>query len=77
MATSTGGVAIGTISAPFFWITGIKRMGAARAAQFMNLLPLFVALAAWTLLRESLHPYHAIGAAIALAGVALGLSQKK
>ena len=62
-----------SIGAPFFWMTGIKRLGAARAALFMNLLPVFVALAAWGLLGEPLHAYHAVGGAVALLGVALGL----
>lgn len=58
-----------SIGAPFFWINGIKRIGPARASVFMNLLPLFVALAAYVLLNEKLYPYHATGGLLALAGV--------
>lgn len=58
-----------SIGSPFFWMTGIKRIGPARASLFMNLLPIFVALAAFTLLGEQLHDYHAIGGLLALAGV--------
>ena len=58
-----------SIGAPFFWMSGIKRLGPARASLFMNLLPLFVALAASTLLGEPLHAYHAVGGLLALAGV--------
>jgi drug/metabolite transporter (DMT)-like permease len=64
-----------SIGAPYFWITGVKRLGAAPASLFLNLLPLFIAAAAWVFLGERLHVYHAIGGAVALAGVALGLSK--
>ena len=64
-----------SIAAPFCWISGIKRLGAARASLFMNLLPLFVAGAAATLLDERLHAYHAIGGLLALAGVWWGQRQ--
>jgi len=58
-----------SIGAPFFWMRGIQKLGPARASLFMNLLPLFVALAASTLLGEQLHAYHAVGGLLALAGV--------
>lgn len=58
-----------SIGAPYFWMLGIKLLGPARATLFMNLLPVFVALAAWQFLGEQLHAYHAIGGALALAGV--------
>jgi drug/metabolite transporter (DMT)-like permease len=58
-----------SIGSPFFWMTGIKRIGPSRASLFMNLLPIFVALAAFTLLGEQLHDYHAVGGLLALAGV--------
>ena len=64
-----------SIGAPFFWMTGIKILGPARASLFMNLLPIFVAVAAASLLGEALHGYHAVGGLLALAGVWWG--QKK
>ena len=64
-----------SIGAPFFWMSGIKRLGPARASLFMNLLPLFVAGAAATLLGEQLHVYHAVGGLLALAGVWWGQRQ--
>lgn len=64
-----------SIGAPFFWISGIKRLGAARASLFMNLLPIFVAGAACALLGETLHTWHAIGGLLALAGVWWGQRQ--
>lgn len=62
-----------SIAAPFFWVTGVKHHGAPRASLFLNLLPLFVALAAWLLLGEPLHAFHAVGGLLVLAGVAWGL----
>jgi drug/metabolite transporter (DMT)-like permease len=58
-----------SIGSPFFWMSGIKKLGPARASLYMNLLPVFVALAAASLLGEQLHAYHAIGGLLALAGV--------
>jgi drug/metabolite transporter (DMT)-like permease len=58
-----------SIGAPFFWMSGIKILGPARASLFMNLLPIFVAIAAASLLGEALHSYHAVGGLLALAGV--------
>lgn len=62
-----------SIAAPFFWVTGVKALGAARATLFINLLPVIVALLAWSLLGEALHAYHAVGGVIALIGVAIAL----
>ncbi len=62
-----------SIAAPFFWMTGVKHHGAPRASLVMNLLPLLVALGAWAVFGERLHAFHAIGGAMALAGVAWGL----
>lgn len=64
-----------SLGAPFFWMTGIRHLGVARATLFMNLLPLMVAGLACLLLGESLHAYHAVGGALALAGVAMGLKK--
>jgi drug/metabolite transporter (DMT)-like permease len=58
-----------SIGAPFCWMKGVKRLGPARASMFLNLLPIFVALAASALLGEQLQRYHAAGGALALAGV--------
>lgn len=61
-----------SIGAPYCWMRSIKRLGPARSSLFMNLLPLLVALAAWRLLGERLHVWHALGGALVLAGVAWG-----
>ena len=62
-----------SILAPFCWITGVKRLGAGRAALFLNLLPPIVALLAWLVLGETLHPFHFVGGAVTLIGVAIAL----
>jgi len=66
-----------SLIAPLCWMSAIQRLGAARTALFINLVPVIVALLAWAILQEQLHAYHAIGGALALLGVAVGLSQRK
>lgn len=61
-----------SIGAPFFWMKGIQHLGPARASLFMNLIPVFVALAASTILGENLYAYHFLGGAVVLIGVWLG-----
>lgn len=68
---------LASIGAPFLWMNAIKRLGAARSSLFANLLPLLVALAAWALLHEQLHAYHALSAILVLAGVAAGQRQSR
>lgn len=52
---------------------GVAALGAGRAGQTINLMPLFGALLAAALLGETLHGYHAIGMALILVGLAIGL----
>ncbi|WP_294294584.1 DMT family transporter [uncultured Sphingomonas sp.] len=52
---------------------GVAALGAGRAGQTINLMPLFGALLAAALLGETLHGYHAIGMALILIGLAIGL----
>ncbi len=66
-----------SLVAPLCWMVGVRKLGAARAALFINLLPVTVALLAWPLLGEQLHPYHVIGGAIALLGVSMGLREPR
>lgn len=68
---------LASIASPFFWMNGIKRIGPVRASMFMNLLPLFVAVSAHTILGEPLHSYHAAGGLFGLAGVWWGQAQRK
>jgi drug/metabolite transporter (DMT)-like permease len=62
-----------SLIAPFCWMIGIQKLGASRTSLLINLLPVVVALLAWGILHEELHGYHAIGGALTLIGVALGL----
>ncbi|MGB6054016.1 MAG: DMT family transporter [Burkholderiaceae bacterium] len=64
------GIAASIVSA-FLWMEGVAGLGAARAAMYMNLLPLLTAAIAIVLLSEQLHGYHLAGGAITLAGVLL------
>ena len=66
-----------SLLAPLFWMIGIARLGAARTALTINLVPVFVALMAWLILGEQLHNYHYIGGGIALLGVVVGLREWK
>lgn len=59
----------GSLGAPYCWLRGVKLLGPARASLFMNLLPVWVALAAWALLQEPLHSFHALGGGLVLAGM--------
>ncbi len=61
-----------SLGAPYCWIRGVQAIGPARASLFMNLLPVLVTLAAWPLLDDVPHAYHALGAALALGGVWVG-----
>jgi drug/metabolite transporter (DMT)-like permease len=62
-----------SLLAPVCWIAGIRRLGAARATLFLNLLPPIVALLAWGVLGEEVHFFHLVGGAVALVGVAIAL----
>lgn len=62
-----------SLVAPLCWMIGIQKLGASRTSLLINLLPIVVAALAWALLGEQLHAYHAIGGALTLIGVGLGL----
>ncbi|NLS15316.1 DMT family transporter [Rhizobium sp. P40RR-XXII] len=66
-----------SLVAPLCWMIGIQRLGASRTSLLINLLPIIVAALAWALLGEQLHAYHAIGGALALIGVGLGLRKTR
>lgn len=54
----------------------VAMVGAGAAGQAVNLLPLFGALLAAALLGEALHTYHAVGMAMILAGLVVGLAKR-
>lgn len=62
--------ALASVVLPFLWIAGVQKLGPNRCAIFMNLLPVFTAAAAIVMLGEPVKPFHVIGSALALAGVA-------
>jgi drug/metabolite transporter (DMT)-like permease len=49
----------------------IRRLGPARTAAFMNLMPFVVIALSWMLVGEEVHAYHVAGAVLVIAGVAL------
>ena len=49
----------------------IRRLGPARTAAFMNLMPFVVIALSWALVGEAVHAYHVVGAALVIAGVVL------
>lgn len=53
------------------WARGVGTLGPTRAGQFLQLMPVFGAGLGVGLIGESLHPYHALGFALVLAGLAL------
>lgn len=53
------------------FIAGTVMIGGNRAGLFMNLVPVFGAILSVAILGEHLHPYHLIGMALVLSGLAL------
>jgi drug/metabolite transporter (DMT)-like permease len=60
-----------SILLPYFWMQGVKHLGANRSSMFMTLLPVATAIIAVGWFREHLHVYHLLGGGIALLGVLL------
>lgn len=54
-----------------FYIRAVELIGSNRAGLFINLLPIWGALLAVTLLGEEFHLYHAVALALILAGIGL------
>jgi drug/metabolite transporter (DMT)-like permease len=54
-----------------FWNHGVHRVGPAKAAIFMYLMPVFASILAIIFLGESLSPFHVIGGLLILAGLLL------
>lgn len=60
-----------SLVAQVFYIKAVEMIGANRAGLFINLLPIWGALLAVSLLGEAFHPYHAMALALILAGIGL------
>lgn len=54
-----------------WWYEGVHRVGASRAAIFMNLQPVVGVVLAWLLLGETIEPAEIVGGLAVLAGVGL------
>ncbi|MDR2934670.1 MAG: DMT family transporter [Candidatus Adiutrix sp.] len=62
---------LGTALGFTLYYQGIRRLGAARAAAFINLMPVFGLLSGWLFLDESLGWYLAAGLLLVLSGIRL------
>ncbi|MEW6080883.1 MAG: DMT family transporter [Bacillota bacterium] len=60
-----------TVLAFVWWYAGVERLGATRAAVFVNLVPISGMITAAVLLAEPLLPVHIVGAAMVIGGVIL------
>ena len=75
--TSTGwlvvlyAVVFPTICAQLFFLRAVSLIGANRAGLFINLVPIFAAVLAVSLLGEKIHLYHLVGFALVLGGIAM------
>ncbi len=58
-----------TIVGFFFYIEGVSKIGASRAAIFGNLVPVFGVLSSFLILRESVSIWHAVSFTLIFAGV--------
>ena len=79
-ATWAGLLFLGVVSsgiANTWYYQGIARVGAARAANFINLVPVFAALLGWIFLGETLTLPQLLGGVLVLAGVTLVNRRKK
>lgn len=54
-----------------FYIRAVELIGANRAGLFINLLPIWGALLAVSLIGEEFHVYHGVSLAMILAGIGL------
>jgi drug/metabolite transporter (DMT)-like permease len=64
-------IVFGTVL-PFLWFyEGVKALGAARASQFINLVPPLAVAEAWLILGEPITPVLLVGAALVVAGLYL------
>src|SRR5205085_2207170 len=54
-----------------FWNRAVAEVGPAVSGVFMHLMPPFGGILAWIFLGERIHPYHFVGIALILAGIAL------
>ena len=68
---------LSTVVGYFFYVEGVSKIGAGRAAIFGNLVPVFGVITSVLLLNENLSPWHGVSFLLILAGVVLVNKQKK
>ena len=66
-----------SLVAPWMWMGTVARLGAGRAAMFINLIPILSAAIAVVWLGERLEIYHIVGGALCLIGVSIGLYERR
>ena len=62
---------LSTVVGYFFYVVGVSKIGAGRAAIFGNLVPVFGVITSGLLLKENLSPWHGVSFALILTGVVL------
>jgi len=65
-----------SLLAYYFWNMGVAAVGAPTAGLFANLIPLFTAILGVALLGETFAWYHALGALLIFAGIALATKRR-
>src|SRR6266699_3481194 len=68
---------LSTVVGYFFYVVGVSKIGAGRAAIFGNLVPVFGVITSVLLLKENLSPWHGVSFLLILTGVALVNRQRK
>src|SRR6266568_8587882 len=68
---------LSTVVGYFFYVEGVSKIGAGRAAIFGNLLPVFGVVTSVLLLHENLSPWHGVSFLLILTGVVLVNRRKK
>lgn len=58
-----------SVLAPWFWLQGVRRIGASNATLFMNLVPIFTVLISLVFLGNPPTTYHLIGGGFVLIGL--------
>src|SRR6266487_3901306 len=68
---------LSTVVGYFFYVVGVSKIGAGRAAIFGNLVPVFGVITSVLLLKENLSPWHGVSFLLILTGVVLVNRQRK
>src|SRR5437763_13589359 len=63
---------LSTVVGYFFYVVGVSKIGAGRAAIFGNLVPVLGVITSVLLLKENLSPSHGVSFALILTGMVLG-----